>query len=179
MQVRASSPSPCTWVGLLCKYSCFKKYKVDICKAHNTDNVMRLWNNFLFSLYIAGQIISENAMIARMKQLLKNRAEKRLLFSCLHLQSNGLFHPLGHLQTLIMEIQEKWTYESVKKLDKVKKTEGKKTTMEKMQTDIKISCQLKYLDDSVLVEHHTAICSSFIVLVPYMTSTKWQTIMQQ
>lgn len=44
--------------------------------------------------------------------------------------------------------------------------------MEKMQTDIRISHQLKYLDDSVLVEYQTAICSSLTVLAPYITSRK-------
>lgn len=38
-----------------------------------------------------------------------------------------------------------------------------------MQTDIKISCQLKYLDDSVLVEHQTAITHSFGSLYYKMT----------
>lgn len=48
-----------------------------------------------------------------------------------------------------------------------------------MQTDVKISCQLKYLDDSVLLKHQTAICSSLIVLAPYITNIKQQAIMQQ
>jgi len=30
-----------------------------------------------------------------MNQFQESRAEKRLLSSCLYLQSNGLFHPLG------------------------------------------------------------------------------------
>lgn len=52
-----------------------------------------------------------------------------------------------------MEIQGKETWVSKKSLIRLRKQkEKKKNKGKKTQTDIKISCQLKYLDDSVLVD---------------------------